>query len=160
MSMNTLHVGERAPDFTLPDESGTTHTLHDTTGKWVLLYFYPKDDTPGCTAQACAIRDEFPAFQKLDCVVFGISVDTPKSHTKFKEKYALPFTLLSDAEKEVVHTYGVWGEKKFMGRTHMGTTRTSFLVDPHGIIAKVYENVKPALHAEEVLTDLRELQQA
>lgn len=150
--------GTLAPNFTLNDQNGEQRSLENLRGTWVLLYFYPKDDTPGCTKQACAIRDNFPLFQKLKCTVFGISVDTGKSHKKFEEKYALPFTLLSDTEHEMVRAYGVWGKKKFMGREYEGTSRTSFLIDPKGCIAKVYENVKPEQHAEQVLTDLTALQ--
>lgn len=150
-------AGTKAPDFTLPDQDGKMHTLSAYQGKWVLLYFYPKDDTPGCTAQACAIRDAEPDFKKLKAVVLGISVDTVKSHKKFAEKYGLPFTLLADEDKKVVKKYGVWGLKKFMGREYEGVMRTSFLVDPEGKIARVYENVKAAQHAEMVLADLNQL---
>ncbi len=155
--MTTLKVGKAAPSFSLNDQDGKTHKLSAYKGKWVLLYFYPKDDTPGCTKQACGIRDEFPTFKKLECIVFGISTDTEKSHKKFEEKYKLPFTLLADTEKKVVEKYGVWAPKKFMGREFLGTVRTSFLINPEGRIAKIYENVKPAVHAEEVLADLKEL---
>jgi peroxiredoxin Q/BCP len=148
----------KAPDLSLPDQDGNIHTLKKLRGTWVLLYFYPKDDTPGCTKQACAIRDTFPSFKKLKCAVFGISVDSGKSHKKFEEKYSLPFTLLADTDHEAVTAYGVWGKKKFMGREYEGTVRTSFLIDPQGRIAKVYENVKPEQHAEEVLADLTRLQ--
>lgn len=148
----------KAPDFALPDQDGNMHTLKDMRGEWVLLYFYPKDDTPGCTKQACALRDSFPRFKKLKCSVFGISVDSGKSHKKFEEKYSLPFTLLSDTDHTMVEAYGVWGKKKFMGREYEGTLRTSFLIDPTGHIAKVYENVKPEPHAEEVLEDLKKLE--
>lgn len=150
--------GTKAPNFNLFDQNGERHSLENLLGTWVLLYFYPKDDTPGCTKQACAIRDNFPTFQKLKCTVFGISVDSEKSHKKFEEKYALPFTLLSDTDHEMVEAYGVWGKKKFMGREYDGITRTSFLIDPKGFIAKVYENVKPEQHAEEVIADLNLLQ--
>ncbi len=153
-----LKVGQLAPGFALPDQAGEEHVLGDCRGKWVLLYFYPKDDTPGCTKEACMIRDNFPKFKKLKVQVFGISVDSARRHAKFAEKYDLPFTLLSDEDKKVVKLYGVWGKKKFMGREYMGTFRTSFLIDPRGKIAKVYENVKPEVHAEEVLADLKELQ--
>ena len=146
--------GHYAPEFELPDETGTLHKLADYRGKWTLVYFYPKDDTPGCTQEACTIRDSFLDFKKFNAVVLGISVDSMKSHKKFSQKYHLPFTLLSDSKKEVVAAYGVWGKKKFMGREYTGTKRTSILVDPKGIIVKVYENVKPALHAGEVLHDL------
>ncbi len=155
--MTTLTVGAPAPQFTLSDQNGKTHSLTDYKGKWVLMYFYPKDDTPGCTKQACAIRDEFPEFKKLNCVVFGISTDGEKSHKKFEEKFTLPFTLLADTEKEVVNAYGVWAPKKFMGREFLGTLRISYLINPHGNIAKIYEKVKPELHADEVLKDLRTL---
>jgi peroxiredoxin Q/BCP len=153
--MNTLTVGSQAPDFTLTDQDGATHTLENYKGRWVLLYFYPKDNTPGCTKQACALRDAYPDFKKLNCIVFGISTDTEASHKKFETKFTLPFTLLADTEKTVVHAYGVWAPKKFMGREFLGTLRTSFLIDPTGKIAKIYEKVKPELHAEEVLTDLQ-----
>lgn len=156
--MNTLKIGDVAPDFSLKDQDEHTHTLSNEKGKWVLIYFYPKDNTPGCTKQACAIRDEFPAFKKLGCTVFGISVDSEKSHKKFEEKFNLPFTLLADTEKKVVEAYGVWAPKKFMGREYLGTVRTSFLINPEGTIAKIYEKVKPELHADEVLADLKALQ--
>lgn len=156
--MSLPKIGKVAPRFSLADQDGKMHKLSAYKGSWVLLYFYPKDDTPGCTKQACAIRDEFPAFKKLGCVVFGISTDTEKSHKKFEEKYNLPFTLLADPEKKVVQAYGVWAPKKFMGREFLGTQRTSFLINPEGKIAKIYENVKPVVHAEEVLTDLKVFQ--
>jgi peroxiredoxin Q/BCP len=157
--MTILKEGEIAPDFTLPDQDGKTHTLSDYKGKWVLIYFYPKDDTPGCTTEACTIRDEFPAFGPLDAVVFGISADTVEKHKKFAEKYNLPFTLLADTDKEAIEAYGVWQKKKFMGREFMGIMRSSFLIDPEGNIAKVYEKVKPKEHASEVLADLKLLQE-
>ncbi len=147
-----------APDFTLEDQNGVSHTLSELKGKWVLIYFYPKDDTPGCTKQACAIRDSWAEFEKQNCTVLGISTDTGKSHKKFEEKYTLPFTLLADIEKNVVEAYGVWAPKKFMGREFLGTLRTSFLITPQGTIAKVYEKVKPETHAEMVLADLALLQ--
>jgi peroxiredoxin Q/BCP len=150
-----IQVGQKAPDFALPDQDGRVHSLKDYAGSWVLLYFYPKDDTTGCTAEACSIRDDFPAFDKLKAKVLGVSIDSPASHKKFAAKYSLPFTLLSDEQKQVVNLYGVWGKKKFMGREYMGTLRTSFLIDPTGVVAKVYEKVKPLVHAQEVLEDLR-----
>lgn len=149
--------GQQAPDFTLPDQDGVTHTLSSYEGKWVLLYFYPKDDTPGCTIEACMIRDQFKDFTKIDAVVLGVSTDSVASHKKFATAYELPFTLLADETKEVVGMYGVFGEKKMMGRTYMGTRRTSFLIDPEGKIAKVYAKVKPESHATEVLADLATL---
>lgn len=152
-----LIVGNNAPDFKLSDASGNQHSLRDARGNWVLIYFYPKDNTPGCTKEACALRDQFPKFKKLGITVFGVSVDSVASHAKFTEKYELPFTLLADTEKEMVTAYGVWGKKKFLGREYMGTSRWSFLIDPEGKIAKIYDAVKPAAHAEEVLADLNEL---
>ena len=152
------HVETEAPDFTLPDEDGKLHTLSDYRGKWVLLYFYPKDDTTGCTKEACAIRDEFPRFNLVNATVLGVSVDSSASHKKFKAKYNLPFTLLADTEKKVVQLYGVWAKKQFMGREYDGTLRTSFLIDPLGYIEKIYEDVKPEIHAGEVLKDLQKLE--
>jgi len=152
------NIGSSAPAFSLPDQAGEAHSLKDYLGKWVLIYFYPKDDTPGCTVEAKSIRDEFPHFEKLKAVVLGISTDSARSHDKFAKKYDLPFTLLADEDKKVVEKYGVWGEKSMYGRTYMGTSRVSFLVDPKGKIAKVYEKVKPAEHVAEVLADLKALQ--
>ncbi len=152
-----LNAGDRAPHFTLPDQRGKRHKLSSYRGKWVLLYFYPKDDTPGCTKEACALRDHMAAFEKLNVAILGVSVDPIKSHARFAEKYKLPFPLLSDENKQVVNLYGVWGKKTFMGREYEGTHRMSFLIDPQGKIAKVYSKVKPAEHAEEVLNDVREL---
>jgi peroxiredoxin Q/BCP len=147
-------VGQKAPDFSLPDQDGVTHSLAEYKGKWVLLYFYPKDNTPGCTIEACTIRDQFKDFKKIDAVVLGVSTDSVKSHKKFAYGFNLPFTLLADENKEVVGQYGVFGEKKMMGKTYMGVRRSSFLIDPSGKIAKVYEKVKPETHAAEVLADL------
>ena len=157
MEIPLVHTS--APDFTLPDQEGKSHSLADYRGKWVLLYFYPKDDTPGCTIEACTIRDQFKDFTKIGAVVLGVSTDSVASHKKFASTYALPFTLLADEYKEVVGRYGVFGEKKFMGKTYMGTSRTSFLIDPKGDIAKVYEKVKPEAHAAEVIADLKQLAQ-
>lgn len=150
-----LAVGDKAPEFSLPDSYGKQHSLKDSRGSWVLMYFYPKDNTPGCTKEACVIRDQYPKFKKLGITVFGVSVDSVASHAKFAEKFELPFTLLSDSEKQVVEAYGVWGKKKFMGREYMGTLRWSFLIDPTGKIAKIYQDVKPEKHADEVLKDLQ-----
>ena len=152
--MPQLKIGDTAPDFKLLDQEGKTHSLSYHRGAWILLYFYPKDDTPGCTKEACGIRDAYADFKDAKIKVFGVSVDSVKSHEKFASKYKLPFTLLSDSEKQVVNKYGVFGKKKFMGREYMGIFRTSFLIDPDGKIAKIYENVKPEAHAEEVLKDL------
>lgn len=156
--MSLPQVGAKAPAWKLLDQSGNEHSLSDYKGSWVVLYFYPKDDTPGCTKEACSFRDALPKFKKMDARVFGVSVDPVKAHAKFADKYQLSFTLLSDPEKKTVQEYGVWGKKKFMGREYMGTMRTSFLIDPQGKIAKVYERVKPETHAEEVLQDLQALQ--
>ncbi len=155
--MKLPKTGSAAPEFTLLDQDGKTHKLSDYKGKWVLLYFYPRDNTTGCTVEACGMRDEFKHFGKIGAVVLGVSPDSVKSHKKFADAYKLPFTLLADEDKKVVKKYGVWGEKKFMGRTYMGTFRTSFLIDPKGKLAKVYEKVTPKLHAGEVIADLRHL---
>ena len=152
-----LHAGDIAPDFTLSDQHNQPHALSAYRGKWVLLYFYPKDDTPGCTKEACAFRDHFPAFQQLALPVFGISVDSVKSHDKFVKKYDLPLTLLADENKEVVRLYGVWEKKMRCGRESEGTNRWSFLIAPDGTIAKIYEKVKPEQHAEDVLRDVAAL---
>lgn len=149
-----LKTGDKAPNFKLQDQNNKAHSLADYEGKWLLLYFYPKDDTPGCTKEACAIRDSFPSFGKLKAVVLGISADSVQNHKKFAEKYKLPFTLLADIKKEIVKKYGVWGKKKFMGREYDGIFRTSFLINPKGKIVKIYENVKPEIHVEEVIKDL------
>lgn len=148
---------KKAPTFCLNDQEGKQHCLSHYKGKWVLLYFYPKDDTPGCTKEACMIRDSWDAFEKHNAVVLGVSRDSEKSHKRFQEKYDLPFPLLSDKEGEVVMEYGVWKEKSMFGKKYMGISRESFLIDPEGNIAKHYEKVTPAVHAEEVLADLKEL---
>lgn len=146
--------GTRAPDFTLLDQDGVAHTLKSHRGSPILLYFYPKDDTPGCTKQACLLRDALPEFSELNAIVYGISPDSVKSHKKFAEKYGLPFTLLADEGHAVASQYGVWGPKKFMGREYEGVSRTSFLIDKEGKITHVFENVKPETHAAEVLAAL------
>ncbi len=153
----TLQPGDKAPDFTLPDQEGKPHKLSSYRGDWVLLYFYPKDDTPGCTTEACVLRDRFEDFGDAGITILGVSADSVKSHAKFALKHVLPFTLLSDEKKEVVELYGAYGEKKFMGREYMGINRMSFLIDPDGKIAKVYETVKPALHADQVYADVQKL---
>ena len=143
--------GEPAPDFTLTSDAGESVSLSDLRGKPVVLYFYPKDDTPGCTAQASGIRDAYADFESAGAVVLGVSPDDVKQHVKFKEKYGLPFTLLADPEHEVAERYGVWGEKHYQGRTYMGISRTTFLISPDGAVAKVMDNVKPDTHADDVL---------
>ena len=155
--MEMPKIGSQAPDFTLSDQDGDMHTLSDYRGKWVLLYFYPKDDTPGCTIEACTLRDQFKDFTTIGTVILGVSTESVSSHKKIANAYEIPFTLLADEHKEVVGRYGVFGEKKFMGRTYMGTKRSSFLIDPSGKIAKVYEKVKPEQHAVEVVVDIKEL---
>ena len=148
-------AGTKAPSFKAPDQEGVVRSLKDYAGKWVILYFYPKDDTPGCTKEACSFRDGFAKFKRAGIEVIGVSVDSVKKHAKFVEKYSLPFTLLSDEDKKIVEAYGVWGEKKFMGRTYMGTNRVSYLINPEGKISKVYDKVKPEEHADEVLADVK-----
>jgi peroxiredoxin Q/BCP len=150
-----LTTGIPAPDFTLQDENGLNHSLKDYLGKTVLLYFYPKDDTPGCTTEACNFRDDYSTYEKAGIVILGVSPDSPKAHKKFKEKYHLPFTLLADESHQVCQVYGVWGRKKFMGKEFDGVFRTSFLIDPKGEIKKVYENVKPADHSSEVIAEIQ-----
>jgi peroxiredoxin Q/BCP len=152
-----LAAGDRAPAIHLPDQDGKKRRLSEFKGKWVLLFFYPKDNTPGCTKEACGFRDEYAKLRRKGAEVVGISVDPVKSHRKFVDKFELPFTLLADEDKEIVQKYGVWGKKKFMGREFMGTHRMSFLIDPKGKIAKVYAKVKPPEHAAQVLADLKEL---
>ncbi|MFN2144141.1 MAG: thioredoxin-dependent thiol peroxidase [Anaerolineales bacterium] len=152
MSMPT--AGQKAPDFTLTDENGKSHTLSDYQGKTVLLYFYPKDDTSGCTTEACNFRDDYSAYQDAGVVILGVSADDEQSHLKFKTKYGLPFTLLADVEQKVVNMYGVWGKKKMYGKEYMGIYRTTFLIDEAGKILKVFKDVKPADHSAEVLAVL------
>ena len=149
-----LKAGSAAPAFTLSDADGKQHSLKDYAGKWLLLYFYPKDDTPGCTKEACAIRDNFPRFTKSKLAVLGVSKDSAERHAKFAKKYSLPFPLLADEDLKVIKKYKAWGQKKFMGRTYDGIHRISYLINPKGKIAKVYPKVKPAEHAEEVLRDV------
>jgi thioredoxin-dependent peroxiredoxin len=150
-----LREGDVAPDFTLESDSGERVTLSSLRGRPVVLYFYPKDDTPGCTAQACGIRDAYGEFERVGAVVLGVSPDSVSKHVKFKSKYDLPFTLLADPGHELAERYGVWGEKKYMGRSYMGVSRTTFVIGPDGAVVKVMENVKPATHADDVLAALR-----
>jgi peroxiredoxin Q/BCP len=146
--------GQPAPDFELQSDSGETVRLADLRGKPVVLYFYPKDDTPGCTAQACGIRDAWSDFRKRGAVVFGISPDDERSHTKFKEKYSLPFTLLADPDHRLTEELGFWVQKKFAGKKYMGVERSTVVIDPEGNVAKVFRKVKPADHAAQVLQAL------
>jgi len=149
-----LKEGDKAPDFKAATTAGQSISLNEFKGKSVVLYFYPRDDTPGCTKEACAFRDEFSAFKRKDTVVLGVSIDSSKSHAKFAEKYKLPFALLADEDKQIVGAYGVWGQKSFLGRKYMGTHRITFLIGPDGRIKKIWPTVKPADHAKEVLEAL------
>jgi len=149
-----LKAGDLAPDFSAVTDRGKTISLADFKGKNVVLYFYPKDDTPGCTKEACAFRDQFADFREKGAVVLGVSTDAVKSHDKFVQKYKLPFTLLADEDKKIVLAYGVWGEKSFMGRKYQGTHRVTFLIGVDGRIKKIWLRVKPEEHAGEVLTAL------
>lgn len=149
-----IEAGIKAPDFTLKDENGIPRTLSEFNGKPVILYFYPKDDTPGCTTEACNFRDDYSEYDRAGVVILGISPDSSKSHSKFKQKYNLPFSLLADEEHEVCELYEIWGPKKYMGREYDGVYRTTFLIDDSGLIRKVFENVKPDGHSKEVLSEL------
>ena len=149
-----LKEGDQAPDFSASTNGGGQVSLSDFGGKNVILFFYPKDDTPGCTKEVCAFRDEFAAFKKRGAVVLGVSIDSAKSHDKFVEKFQLPFLLLSDTDKRIVEAYGVWGEKSFMGRKYQGTHRVTFLIGPDGVIKRIWPEVKPEKHAAEVLAAL------
>jgi len=153
-----LEVGTKAPDFTLPDQKGTEHKLSDYKGKWIILYFYPKDMTPGCTQEACNFRDEFSEFKKLNTVILGVSKDNISRHQKFAEKYELPFTLLSDEKGTVCEDYGIWQEKSMYGKKFMGIVRATYIINPDGEIAKVYPKVKVKDHDAELLEDLKSLQ--
>jgi peroxiredoxin Q/BCP len=143
-----------APNFSLPDETGKIHKLSDYQGKSVVLYFYPKDDTPGCTTEACNFRDDYTAYQKAGVVILGVSPDSSKSHTSFKQKFQLPFTLLADEGHKVCELFGVWGLKKSYGRVYEGVQRTTFVISPDGMVRKVFEKVKPSEHSLEVLAAL------
>jgi peroxiredoxin Q/BCP len=150
-----ISAGIPAPDFMLSDDNGTQQRLSDYRGQPVILYFYPKDDTPGCTLEACNFRDDYSAYVEAGVTILGVSPDTSKSHSKFKQKYQLPFPLLADKDHAVCDAYGVWGEKQFMGRAYMGVLRTTFLIDPNGDIKKVFEKVKPAEHSAEMLAAIK-----
>ena len=152
----TLTAGDTAPAFELEDDRGGRVSLADLVGEWVVLYWYPKDDTPGCTTEACEIRDSWGLISS-EAKLFGVSPDSVKSHQKFRDKFSLPFPLLADPEHKVSDAYGVWGPKKFMGREYMGVDRSTFIIGPDGKLAKVFEKVKPAGHALEILQTLQEL---
>lgn len=151
----TIAANQTAPDFSLQDENGTLHRFSEYRGKPVVLYFYPKDDTPGCTTEACAFRDDYSDYEGSGVVILGVSPDSPKSHKKFKEKYQLPFALLADEDHQVCELYGAWGRKKFMGREYDGVLRSTFVIGADGEIKKVFENVKPAGHSAEVLAAVK-----
>ena len=154
----TLSAGDKAPDFTLPDQDGQEHKLSDYQGRPVILYFYPKDHTSGCTKEACGFRDDYSAYQEAGVTILGVSPDSAKTHTNFIAKHDLPFTLLADTEREVLKLYGAWGKKKMYGREYEGVLRTTFLIGSDGNIAKVYEKVKPAAHSAQILADLEEME--
>ena len=149
-----LEVGTKAPDFTLPDQNGDLHSLSEYRGKKVILYFYPKDNTPGCTKQACGFAERYPQFIEKGAVVLGISKDSVASHKKFEEKYGLPFTILSDPELVAIQAYDVWQEKKNYGKTYIGVVRTTYLIDEEGKIAKAFDKVKAADNPEQMLGEL------
>ena len=155
-----MHLLEHkpAPDFTLEDQEGKKHSLTDYRGKWVVLYFYPKDMTPGCTVEACSFRDSESRITAKGAVVLGVSADTVKSHGKFAKAFKLPFPILSDEGNVISRAYGSYGQKKFMGRNYEGIYRNTYLINPEGEVAKVYEGVKVKVHVDEVLKDLEELQ--
>ncbi len=144
----------KAPEFELLDENGNVRKLSDYRGKKVVLYFYPKDDTSGCTTEACNFRDDYSAYEKTGVIIIGVSPDSSESHLKFKQKHALPFTLLADMEHKVCELYGVWGKKQMYGKEYMGVLRTTYLINEDGIIIKVFEKVKPAEHSVEILAAL------
>jgi len=149
-----LEIGTKAPDFTLPDQNGNMHSLSEYRGKKVILYFYPKDNTPGCTKQACGFAERFPQFTEKGAVILGISKDSVASHKKFEEKYGLPFTLLADPELVAIQAYDVWQEKKNYGKTYMGVVRTTYLIDENGKIVKAFDKVKAADNPEQMLGEL------
>jgi len=149
-----INEGDQAPDFTLQSDAGTDVTLSSLRGRPVVLYFYPRDDTPGCTTQACGIRDAYGEFERAGAVVLGVSPDDESSHVKFREKYELPFTLLADTDHAVAERYGAWGEKKFAGKSYMGVKRSTFVIGEDGTVKKAMHNVKPATHADDVLAAL------
>lgn len=152
----TIEVGKAAPAFTLTDRDGKKHALKDLKGQWVVLYFYPKDDTSGCTKEACQFRDMLPDFDTREAVVLGVSPDDEKSHGKFVDKYELNFTLLADPDKKVCEKYGVWQEKSMYGRKYMGVVRTTYLIDPKGKVAERWDKVKVTDHAKKVLKAIDE----
>ncbi|PYS22718.1 MAG: thioredoxin-dependent thiol peroxidase [Acidobacteria bacterium] len=154
--MAKLKEGDKAPDFAVPDQEGNVVRSKDLRGKKIVLYFYPKDDTPGCTKEACSFRDSFAKFKRRGIELFGVSLDSEKSHQKFINKFSLPFRLLADTDRKLSESFGTYGEKKFMGRTYMGNNRMTFLIDEKGKIKKIFSKVKPEDHADEVLSAFNE----
>jgi peroxiredoxin Q/BCP len=153
-----LKAQDTAPTFRLPDETGAERSLDEFLGSWLIIYFYPKDDTPGCTKEACTIAEVYDEFQRTNAIVLGVSKDSPASHQRFKQKHQLPFTLLADESTDMTQAYGAWQEKSMYGRKYMGTARVTYIIDPDGKVAKVYPKVTPASHAGELLRDLKVLQ--
>jgi len=154
--MSMPKAGDMAPNFEVLNDQGEKVRLSDYRGRNVVLYFYPRADTPGCTTEACAFRDDYSAYEKAGVTILGVSPDTVKAQAKFKQKYSLPFSLLADEDHAISSQYGVWGLKKFMGREYEGVFRTTFLVDGEGVIRQVFEKVKPAEHSQEILSALRD----
>jgi len=153
-----LELGQVAPEFSLQDQDGHTRSLSDARGRWLVVYFYPKDDTPGCTKEACAFRDDLPRFDGLNAWVWGVSADDERAHQRFVEKYGLNFPLLVDPDKAMLQAYGAWVEKSMYGKSYMGVQRITYLIDPDGKVARVWPKVKPETHAEEVAAAVAELQ--
>lgn len=158
--LTELTVGQPAPAFTLPSGDGQPVSLAQFRGQWVIVYFYPRDNTPGCTTEACGFRDAYSELQQAQAVVLGISTDSVASHAKFARKYNLPFLLLSDSDGQVARAYGSYGPKKFMGKTYEGVFRHTFIIDPQGQIAQIYRKVKPETHAQQVCQDLAQFQKS
>jgi peroxiredoxin Q/BCP len=148
-------IGKPAPEFSLPDETGAIRNLSDYRGNKLILYFYPKDDTPGCTTEACNFRDDYSTYVDANVMILGVSPDSVKSHKKFKDKYQLPFPLLADEKHAVCETYGVWGKKSFMGKEYLGVSRTTFVINENGTIINIFYDVKPAQHSAEIIGSLR-----
>ena len=153
-NMNKINEGEQAPNFSGKDQNGKTIKLEDYAGKKVVIYFYPKDDTPGCTAEACSLRDNYKSLTDQGIEIIGVSADTEAKHQKFIEKYDLPFPLIADTEKEVIEAFGVWGEKKFMGKVYDGIHRVTYVIDEKGVVIKRFDKVKTKEHAEQILEAL------